>query len=116
MRRELGMFMALVLMGVALGVSNPTFVSHANVLNTSRQVAMLAIFAIGLAFVIITGGIDLSVGSVIGLTGVIIAKMSAPVPGLRMPLWMGIGLALAVALAIGLIQGLLITRLNLQPF
>ena len=116
MRRELGMFVALVLMCLALAWSNPAFAGHANALNTSRQVAMLAIFAVGLAFVIITGGIDLSVGSVIGLTGVIIAKMSAPPPGMRMPLLLGIAVAIGVALLIGLVQGLLITRLDLQPF
>jgi ribose transport system permease protein len=87
------------------------------VINTTKQIAMLGIFATGVAFVIITGGIDLSVGSLIGLTGVVIAKISSTATGgLGYPLWQGITLALAVALAIGLIQGLLITRLNLQPF
>jgi ribose transport system permease protein len=78
---------------------------------------MLGTFAIGIAFVIITGGIDLSIGSIIGLTGVLIAKLSAPGDGsLGLSLGAGITIALAVALSIGLIQGLLITRLRLQPF
>src|SRR5437016_2129887 len=99
MKRELGMFVALVVMCLALAWSNPTFVGKPNVLNSSRQISMLGIYAIGLAFVIITGGIDLSVGSVIGLTGVIIAKISAPDPGMDKPLWLGISIAMAVALA-----------------
>ena len=101
-------------------VVSPTPISSASrtSINTTRQIAMLGIFAVGIAFVIITGGIDLSVGSVIGLTGVLIAKLSSPTPpaGWGYSLWVGIPVALAVALLIGLVQGLLITRLNLQPF
>jgi ribose transport system permease protein len=78
---------------------------------------MLGIYAIGIAFVIITGGIDLSIGSTIGLTGVLIAKISSPAAnGLNHSLWIGIPVALSVALLIGLLQGLAITRLKLQPF
>ncbi len=117
LRRELGMFLALALMCLGLYVSNHDFLGQSNILNTGRQIAMLGIFAIGVAFVIITGGIDLSVGSIVGLTGVLIAKISSPEEGCwGMPLWLGISGALAVALLIGLVQGLLITRLNLQSF
>ena len=117
LRREIGMFIALVAMCVGLYLSNPDFLNQSNVVNTTRQIAMLGIFAIGISFVIITGGIDLSVGSIIGLTGVIIARLSSPsFDGLGMPLWVGCCIALAVALLIGLAQGLLITRLELQPF
>jgi ribose transport system permease protein len=117
MRRELGMLVALVLMCVGLWASNHDFLGPSNVINTARQVSMLGIFAIGIAFVIITGGIDLSVGSVIGLTGVLIAKFCNSEPGCyAWPLWAGIAAALAVAVLIGLGQGLLITRLGLQPF
>jgi ribose transport system permease protein len=111
------MFVALVLMCLGLYISNHDFLGQSNIVNTTRQIAMLGIFAIGIAFVIITGGIDLSVGSIIGLTGVLIAKISSPSQGcMGYSLWIGIPVALAVALLIGLAQGLLITRLNLQPF
>ncbi len=117
LRRELGMFAALVLMCVGLYISNPDFLGISNVINTTRQIAMLGIFGIGLAFVIITGGIDLSVGSIIGLTGVILAKMSSSSEGCwGYSFWAGIPVAMGVALLIGLFQGLLITRLDLQPF
>ena len=117
MRREQGMLAALVVMCIALAVSNPDFLGQPNIINTLRQISMLGIVAIGCAFVITTGGIDLSVGSVIGLTGVIIAKLSSHSSGgLGHPLAMGIGVAVAVALLIGVAQGLLITRLKLQPF
>lgn len=117
LRRELGMLVALILMCGGLYLSNPDFLGQSNVVNTSRQIGMLGIFTIGSAFVIITGGIDLSVGSLIGLTGVIIARISSPsMDGMNKPFWVGISVALGVALLIGLIQGLLITRLDLQPF
>ena len=117
MRREFGMFVALVLMCGGLYISNPDFLGQSNVLNTTRQIAMLGIYSIGIGFVIITGGIDLSIGSVIGLTGVLIAKLSSHATGgLGYPLVVGIGVAMIVALLIGWVQGLLITRLNLQPF
>ena len=117
LRRELGMFTALLVMCAGLYISNPDFLGQSNVINTTRQIAMLGIFGIGLAFVIITGGIDLSVGSIIGLTGVILAKVSSPSQGCwGYSLWIGIPVALAAAVVIGLLQGLLITRLNLQPF
>lgn len=111
------MFAALVLICVGIWWSNPVFLGQANIVNTTRQIAMLGIFSVGVAFVIITGGIDLSVGSLVGLTGVIIAKISSPDDGgLNRPIWVGISAALAIVLLIGLAQGLLITLLGLQPF
>jgi ribose transport system permease protein len=116
-RRELGMAVALLTLCLGLWLSNPDFLGQSNAINTLRQISMLGIFATGMGFVIISGGIDLSIGSVIGLTGVLIAKVSSPnAPGLGYPLWVGILVGLAAALLIGLAQGLLITRLGLQPF
>ena len=117
MRRELGMFVALVLLCAGLWISNGDFIGLSNVVNTTRQIGMLGILAVGISFVIITGGIDLSIGSIVGLTGVIIAKVSSPEPGCwGHPLWQGIALAMGVALLVGLVQGLLITLLDLQSF
>src|SRR3954454_24351074 len=117
MRRELGMLLSLVLMCIALWTSNSDFLGASNVVNTTRQISMLGIFSIGIAFVIVTGGIDLSIGSVIGLTGVVIARLSShEAGGMGLPLWVGIPVALGVAALLGLAQGLLITGLNLQPF
>ncbi len=117
MRRELGMSVALLCMCLGLWLSNPDFLGQSNALNTLRQISMLGIFAIGIAFVIITGGIDLSIGSVIGLTGVMVAKISSESSGsLGYSLWVGIPIGIGVALLVGTLQGLLITRLKLQPF
>lgn len=117
MRREFGMSMALLVMCLGLFWSNADFLGHSNAINTLRQISMLGIFAIGISFVIISGGIDLSIGSMIGLTGVLIAKLSSPAQGgMGYSLWVGIPVALGVAMTLGLLQGLLITRLKLQPF
>jgi ribose transport system permease protein len=116
-KRELGMGSALVVICLALFISNSDFLGQSNAVNTLRQISMLGIYAIGSGFVIIAGGIDLSVGSVVGLTGVIIARISSQsTGGGGHSLALGVVVALAVALLVGLLQGLLITRLNLQPF
>jgi ribose transport system permease protein len=111
------MSVALVLMCLGLYISNPDFLGHSNAINTLRQISMLGIFAIGIGFVIVGGGIDLSIGSLVGLTGVLIAKISSPAAGgMNFSLWIGIPMALGVVMCLGLMQGLLITRLKLQPF
>jgi ribose transport system permease protein len=116
-KRELGMLGALVAICLVLFLSNSDFLGQSNAINTLRQISMLGIYAIGSGFVIIAGGIDLSVGSVVGLTGVIIAKISSQATGGGgHSLMLGVIVALAVALLVGLLQGLLITRLQLQPF
>ena len=117
LRRELGMFVALLVICLGLWFSNGDFLSYDNVLNTARQIAMLGIFAVGLAFVIITGGIDLSVGSMIGLTGVLLAKLTiGGDEAYGLSPWVAVPVVLLVIAGIGLVQGLLITRLDLQPF
>jgi ribose transport system permease protein len=111
------MAIALAVMCLGLFVSNPDFLGQSNAMNLLRQISMLGIFSIGIGFVIITGGIDLSIGSIIGLTGVLIAKLSSEAAGgMGLSLWIGIPVALTVAMLLGLAQGLLITRLKLQPF
>ncbi len=117
MKREIGMLVALFVLCGILWSSNSDFIGNSNIVAAARQISMLGILAIGSSFVIITGGIDLSVGSLVGLTGVILAKVSSNSEGgMGYPLLIGISVAMCVALLIGLIQGLLITRMNLQPF
>lgn len=116
MRRELGMLLAVLVLGFCLWLSNHHFLYSANVFDLSRRISMLGIFAIGTSFVIISGGIDLSVGATIGLTGVLIARFHHMHTGPFNPVTVGIIVAILVAGLIGLIQGLLITALNLQPF
>lgn len=117
LRRELGMTVALVVLGLCIWFSNHAFLGAGNVSDLLRDISMLGIYSVGMAFVIITGGIDLSAGSMVGLVGVIVCKLCSNDTGcLGWGPLKGVSVALAVALLIGLIQGIIITGLNLQPF
>ena len=113
MKKLLGIFGLLVFVCVVTALKEPNFLNAYNVENTVRWTALFSLIAIGVAFVIITGGIDLSIGSTIGLVGSLLACL------LTKHGW-SIGAALVlvtlVSLAIGLAHGLLITKLRLQPF
>ena len=73
MRKELGTFALLVVLCVVLAILNPVFIDAANLQNLARLIGIYGIFSIGLGLVIITGGIDLSVGSVFALLGVLLS-------------------------------------------
>nr|WP_243638099.1 ABC transporter permease [Rubrobacter taiwanensis] len=103
----------LVLLCAVMAFLSPIFLTFTNLFNVGTQIAVIAILAFGVTFVIISGGIDLSVGSVLALAGIVFgwAAVSA---GLPLPLAVAAGLG-AGALA-GLVNGLLITLGNLPPF
>src|SRR6266853_347484 len=73
MKKELGTFILLVLLCVVLAILTPSFLSPDNLQNLARLIGIYGIFSIGLGVVIITGGIDLSVGSVFALLGVLLS-------------------------------------------
>jgi ribose transport system permease protein len=102
----------LALMWLVLAFSTPSFWTYNNISNLLRQGAMTAILAIGETFVIITAGIDLSVGAIAGFTSVIIAWLLTH----GFPIWQSVCLTLAVGLVIGVFHGFGITRLGLPPF
>lgn len=113
MRKELGTFVLLVLLCIVVAVLNPRFLAPANLQNMARLIGMYGIFSIGIGIVIITGGIDLSVGSVFALLGVLLSMMLVEwhVPG---PL--AVLAVIAVTTGLGLLNGLLITKVRMQPF
>ncbi len=113
MKKILGMTLLLVALCIAIDLVNNRFSSTVNLQNLSRQIALLAIFAIGEGIVILSGGIDLSVGSVIAFTGLFVAYA---VQSYGMSPWAASGIVLALCVVIGLAHGLLITKVNLQPF
>jgi ribose transport system permease protein len=112
-KKDLGLLILILAVGTLVSVLNPRFLSAINLANTANLVGLFGIFAIGQAFVIITGGIELSVGSVIALLGVLFVDMIANV---GVPVPMALLIILLGGMLIGLVHGLLITRLGLQPF
>src|SRR5260370_19347274 len=102
----------LALMWVALAFSTNSFWTYNNITNLLRQGAMTAILAIGETFVIITAGIDLSVGAVVGFISVIIAWLLTH----GWPIWGAITITLGIGLVIGAFHGFGITKLGLPPF
>lgn len=110
--RQLGTLSGLLGLIVVLWILTPHFLTVSNLLNVAQQATIIAIIAVGMTFVIITGGIDLSVGSVLAFAGVVMAN--ALQSGVPLPLALLIGLG--VGLACGVINGLLITVGRLPPF
>ncbi|HEY2961731.1 MAG TPA: ABC transporter permease [Pyrinomonadaceae bacterium] len=113
MKKELGIFVLLVVLCVIVSLINPNFLLAINLQNLARQIGAFGIFSIGLGLVIITGGIELSVGSMMALLGVLLSMMLTEYHfGVPLAILACIGLAMALSLG----HGLLITRLNMQPF
>lgn len=102
----------LILLWIALSLATPSFASSTNITNLLRQGSMIAILAVGQTFVIITGGIDLSVGAIVGFCTVIPAMMI----NAGWPVWLAVLATLAVGLAIGIFHGFGIVRMGLPPF
>jgi ribose transport system permease protein len=112
-KKEFGIFLLLVVLCVVTGMKNHAFFSAANLSNTANLIGLFGIFSIGAGLVIITGGIDLSVGSMIALNGMLLV--------LALTEWrwtwpLAVAFALAVPMLLGLGHGLLITRFKMQPF
>jgi len=105
-------FLGLFLIITIITILNPDFLSVSNLLNVLRQVSINAIIAFGMTFVILTGGIDLSVGSILALTGAVTAGMMAG--GTDPILAMLLGLILGALL--GAVNGVLIAKGNVAPF
>jgi ribose transport system permease protein len=113
LKKDLGLFVLILVIGTVVALINPRFLSAINISNTANLVGLFGMFSIGQAFVIITGGIELSVGSMIALLGVIFVDLIAS-RGVPWPIAALIILALGVLM--GLAHGLLITKKRMQPF
>lgn len=112
-KKDLGLLVLILVVGTVVALINPRFLSPINISNTSNLVGLFGMFAIGQGLVIITGGIELSAGSIIALLGVIFVDLIANkgVP------WVAASvLILAIGILLGLIHGLLITKKHMQPF
>jgi ribose/xylose/arabinose/galactoside ABC-type transport system permease subunit len=121
-----GALIFLVVLCIVFGTLSPAFFTSVNIFNVLRQVSIYGLLAIGMTFIILTGGIDLSIGSVLalaGLVGAAVAKGStglltgaAAGEGSGLPVPVAILAAIAVGLAAGLIQGLGVAKLKVPAF
>jgi Ribose/xylose/arabinose/galactoside ABC-type transport systems, permease components len=108
----LGVVLALVLIMITLSMTTGTFFTGSNLSNIARQSVWVGVMAVGMVFVLGTEGIDLSVGSVLSLTGVVVAAIITSGYNIFLALILG----LAFGVLVGLINGLLITKVSLPPF
>jgi ribose transport system permease protein len=112
-RKDLGLLVLILVVSAVVAAINPRFLSPINLSNTANLIGLFGIFAVAQAFVIISGGIELSVGSIIALLGVLFVDLVAAGtmgPGLAALLVVGLGCL------IGLVHGTLVARLGIQPF
>jgi ribose/xylose/arabinose/galactoside ABC-type transport system permease subunit len=110
--RQYGPLLALVGLSLVLWILTPHFLTVSNLLNVAEQTTIIAIVAVGMTWVIISGGIDLSVGSIVAFSGVVMASLLRD----GWPLLAALTAGLSTGLALGLLNGFLITRGNLPPF
>ncbi|HLM40400.1 MAG TPA: ABC transporter permease [Microvirga sp.] len=113
LKKELGLLILILVIGALTAVINPQFVSQVNLMNLANQIGLFGLISIGVGLVIITGGIELSVGSMFALLGIFFLDLLIN----HEIVW---PLALAVTIlggfCLGAIHGLLVTRLKMQPF
>ena len=119
---KLRTFIALIAVLLFFSIAAPNFLSAANLILMAKHVALNAFLAMGMTFVIITGGIDLSVGSIVGLCGMVAGYLVLNGIDLQIGYTIYFNvveialITLVVGIAIGAVNGLLITRLNVAPF
>lgn len=111
-RREATVALMLLAVFIALSLSSPYFLTARNLFNVARQISVVGIVALGEALVIIAGGIDLSVGSAIGLAAVL-GAMAANATGWSV---LGVIAALGTGAIAGVVNGLLVARARINPF
>ncbi|QQS98935.1 ribose ABC transporter permease [Peribacillus psychrosaccharolyticus] len=110
--QKFGPLFALILLFAIITVLNPSFLTPLNIMNLLRQISINALIAFGMTFIILTGGIDLSVGSILALSSALMAGMM--VSGMDPILAIIVGVLLGTIM--GVINGLLITKGKMAPF
>jgi ribose transport system permease protein len=113
MKKEIGISVLLLVLCAVTSIMNPRFLSPANLVNTANLIGLYGVFSLGCGLVIITGGIDLSVGSMCALTGVILAMALTE---WHWPWPVAAAVVLGISMLLGVVHGLLVTRAKLQPF
>ena len=104
--------LTLIILCVFIGIMNPVFFSPTNIISVMRQISLTAIMAVGMSFVVITAGIDLSVGSFLSFGGVACASMAMA----GMNPWLAFAITLALCIGLGMTSGIVVVRLKINPF
>lgn len=107
-----GALLGLLGLGALLSILSPSFLTLSNIMNVLNQVSLNGLVAIGMTFVILSGGIDLSVGSILALSGAVLAALLKS----GIPQAPAMAAALLLAAVLGVLNGLFIATFNLQPF
>jgi ribose/xylose/arabinose/galactoside ABC-type transport system permease subunit len=110
--RQYGIFLAFICVIVALSILEPAFLTTLNLMNIMRQTSVIGIMAVGMTFVILTAGIDLSVGSMLALTGVVCASLEHR----GVPLVVVVAATLLLGALIGTLNGIVTTKGRVTPF
>lgn len=113
MKKELGIFIILVVVCVALAFLSREFITPTNLQNNARLIGIFGIFALGMGIVIMTGGIDLSVGAVSSLLGVTLAMLLVEQ---KMSPFLAVLIVIVMTTLLGLLNGILITKVKMQAF
>ena len=113
LKKDLGLFLLIVIVGAVVAFLNPRFISPINLENTANLVGLFGLFSIGEGFVIITGGIDLSIGSQFALFGVVFVDLLV---NYHLPWILAVLIIIGFGVILGWVHGFLVTRMNLQPF
>ena len=106
------LILVLAVMWIGLALATPNFFTYNNLFNLGRQTAINGIIAIGMTFVIVTGGIDLSVGSIVAIGSLFLALVLKA----GMPVLLALILVMLLAIALGLINGIVVFEGNVPPF
>ena len=108
-----GILAALAVLFVFFSITSPTFLQANNLSNILQQISMLCVCSVGMTYVILAGGIDLSVGATLGMTGGVMAYLMTAA---ELPFGLAILIGVVMGIAAGVINGLLITCFDLPPF
>jgi ribose transport system permease protein len=111
--RESILLIVIVLSALAMSLVSPVFLSRLNIEAILMALSVEATIAVGMVVLLISGGLDLSVGSTMAFTGVV---TGLAITSWGLPVWVGIAVGLFAALAVGLTNGLLVARLRINPF
>jgi ribose transport system permease protein len=108
---DLAFAVAIIALVIFASVASDNFLTQRNIVSISRQIVTNGFLSLGMLVVVLTGGIDLSVGSIVAFSGLLATGLQA-----QMPFELAIVIAIMVGVVVGAVNGLIIARFNLQPF